>query len=330
MRAYIEMYLEDFNMNKKELAIKMDITDKKLSEILSDKARLSASDAYALSKAFGTTSDLWLSLQNNIDVKKKEKEIKKTMDKVGYRILVDEKILDESKGIININNQLTSYYGVSQIQNIIKLYESRTMHAYKTRDLNPKTLVWLRQTELKADAINIEPFVKNEFKFDEVVNDILMIWSKQLPFEEKMNEVKNRLFSSNIALVTVPYISGSSISAFTSYVGASKKLTIHLSDMYKRSSNLLFAIIHELIHVKKHLLAKGFKKYTDAEEKKIDLEVGNIILKTFDDAKIKPDFWKSCNLWRTKERTRDSLDIKKYKEFKSSQQRVSFKGGLNG
>ena len=329
MRKYIEMYLEDFDMTKTELSIKMGITPKKLSGILAGSTKITGDDAIGLSKAFGTTTDLWVNLQYNNEIKKNEVELNKEAEKVGYKILVKEKILKESKDIVNKNGQLTDFFGVSKMSNIMNLYHSTINYAFRTSDINKATIVWLRRSEIAAKKIEVQEFEKRNFDFDKVADSVLQTWAKKTSFGEKMASVKNVLFSANIALITSSYINGSLISGFVSYTNTNKKLVIHLSDKHKKSSNILFAILHELYHVKYHLKAKGFEKYQDDKEKDIDGEVGKLILKTFKDTKDKPDFYTSCSLWKIKEELKTKESRKEYQDYKNKQQIVSFQGGIN-
>ena len=330
MNKYIEMYLEDFDMTKKELSIKMDITTKKMSEILSGKARITADDAFALSRAFGTTVDLWVNLQNNNRIKKNNKEAEENIENAGYKILVNEKVFKNAEGVVNRNNQLVDFFGISRIENITRLYQSKLAHAYRTESINTETIVWLRKAELVANKIEPGQFVKADFNFNETVDSIFDIWKKEQPFQEKINSVKNELFSRNIVLVGAPYIKKSTISAFTSYASSSKKISIYLSDKFNRSSNILFSLIHELFHIKDHLVAKGFTKYSDEEEKGIDDKVGSLILNKFKNSETKPGFYKSCYLWNKKQETRKKEDNNKYINFKKNEKHISFKGGING
>lgn len=60
--------MEPLNISVTELAEKLSISRKHLSNIINEKASITPDVALKLSRAFGTTPELWLNLQKNVDL----------------------------------------------------------------------------------------------------------------------------------------------------------------------------------------------------------------------------------------------------------------------
>jgi len=62
------MHMEPLHLTVTQLAAVLGISRKTLSKILNERAGVSPDMALRLSRAFGTTPDLWLNLQKNHDL----------------------------------------------------------------------------------------------------------------------------------------------------------------------------------------------------------------------------------------------------------------------
>jgi len=71
-----ELYLIPLDLSVTEAAKALGITRKTLSELLNAKAGISTIMALRLSKAFSTTPELWLNLQQNYDLWSERKKVK--------------------------------------------------------------------------------------------------------------------------------------------------------------------------------------------------------------------------------------------------------------
>ena len=63
-----EDYLEPLEITVTDMATKLGVSRKTLSKILNEKGAVTPDMALRLSRAFGTTPDLWLNLQKNFDL----------------------------------------------------------------------------------------------------------------------------------------------------------------------------------------------------------------------------------------------------------------------
>ena len=77
-----EMYLEPLGLTVTNAAESLGITRKTLSELLNGRSGVSTPMALRLSKAFGTTPELWLNMQQNYDLWRAKKKVRLSKVKV--------------------------------------------------------------------------------------------------------------------------------------------------------------------------------------------------------------------------------------------------------
>ena len=63
-----EDYLKPLSITVTDMALRLDVSRKTLSKILNEKGAVTPDMALRLSRAFGTTPELWLNLQKNFDL----------------------------------------------------------------------------------------------------------------------------------------------------------------------------------------------------------------------------------------------------------------------
>jgi addiction module HigA family antidote len=83
-----EMYLEPLGLTVTNTAESLGITRKTLSELINGRSGISTSMALRLSKAFGTTPELWLNMQQNYDLWKARKKTKLSKVKILFETSV--------------------------------------------------------------------------------------------------------------------------------------------------------------------------------------------------------------------------------------------------
>jgi addiction module HigA family antidote len=71
-----ELYLETLQLTVTEAAEALGVTRKALSELINGRTGISTAMALRLSKAFGTTAELWLNMQQQYDLWQTRRKIK--------------------------------------------------------------------------------------------------------------------------------------------------------------------------------------------------------------------------------------------------------------
>ena len=77
-----EMYIEPLGLTVTQTAKALGITRKALSELVNMRSGISTTMALRLSRAFGTTPELWLNMQRNFDLIKAQKRVRLSKVKV--------------------------------------------------------------------------------------------------------------------------------------------------------------------------------------------------------------------------------------------------------
>ena len=80
-----EMYLSPLGLTVTQTAKALGVTRKAFSELVNCKSNISISMALKLSKAFNTTPELWLNMQQNFDLWNAKKKVRLGSVKVLFR-----------------------------------------------------------------------------------------------------------------------------------------------------------------------------------------------------------------------------------------------------
>ena len=77
-----EMYIEPLGLTVTQTAKALGVTRKALSELVNMRSGISTTMALRLSRAFGTTPELWLNMQRNHDLIQAQKRVRLSKVKV--------------------------------------------------------------------------------------------------------------------------------------------------------------------------------------------------------------------------------------------------------
>ena len=181
--AEIEKKINDLNITKEDLILKINETEKKLQEVISDSVRAKEvvkKDIYVLTK---NSIDTLISQQNDTLIKKKEENKKNVIDKIAFenfRRRNDEVSKTFENLRLTFNNILKIKYlnnEVSMIVNDPLLTYPQYSHKYKS-----KVEELLSKAILIANDINA--FEDNYYKFNNEYDAIKYNWELQSILEE--------------------------------------------------------------------------------------------------------------------------------------------------
>ena len=77
-----ELYLEPLHLSVTDASKALGVSRKALSELLNGRSGMSTTMSLRLSKAFNTTPELWLNLQQNYDLWRERKKVRLSRVKV--------------------------------------------------------------------------------------------------------------------------------------------------------------------------------------------------------------------------------------------------------
>ncbi|MGA3129140.1 MAG: HigA family addiction module antitoxin [Candidatus Korobacteraceae bacterium] len=253
--------LNDRGITQKQLASRLGISEKHMSELLNGDVSLTINMAMRLEFVLDTPAETWLKLQANYDMIMSRLSIKDQMNEqfeTEKNILTDfrycynnlqrwdlvAKTLKPKERYKNILN----YFGVPSLQLLLNNY-----HPVKYRNSTDEpdqycVAAWLRFGEKQYES----EAVKTNFdasKFSVSLKDIRQLTKE--PIHASSKKLVNICAENGVSLVFTPYFSKSYINGATRWVAPSKPL-IQLSEKNKRSDALWFTFFHEAAHLILH------------------------------------------------------------------------------
>lgn len=253
---YIDEIIDDLNITQKEFAEKLDITEKRLSQLINGKSKVSTDIAYKLSAATGMSIGTWQNLQSQYDKKiieiEKIKELeinKKIMNKIDYKYFMDLNLVEE-KSRVPIKEKIDNLLRIFSISSLTYLTKSPESVSYrnKSQNFDKKTIINSNiMLEIASNHANLIDAPKyDEIKLRDIIKNI-----KKLTMENPnyyYNKLKEDLFDSGIILVALPHLRNAGIN------GAVKKLKsgsilLMINDRGKDADIFWFSLLHEVSHI---------------------------------------------------------------------------------
>jgi HTH-type transcriptional regulator/antitoxin HigA len=280
----IKENMEFLGMNQKELAARLGITPKHLTNIINGIASITYETALKLESVIGPGAQFWMNLEANYQLNKarlKEQEkldndleiLKsipyKEMNKFGWV----EETADRKKRVFNCRN----FFGVAELSSIRSSYGVAYRKHKQVREISDYgVLAWLRKAEL--DGLNIEVKNFNKVKLKNLIPTFRGLTQKDS--EDFYPKIVRLCAECGVALVLVPYLPKTYICGAT--IWRNNKAILALSVRGKKADIFWFTFFHELAHLINHS-RKEFhisyeRKDEEAEENEADIEASNYLI----------------------------------------------------
>jgi HTH-type transcriptional regulator/antitoxin HigA len=246
--------MEYMGMNQKELATRLDITTKHLSNILNGNAPITYETALKLESVLGPSAQFWMNLETNYQLDKARLEEKEKMaqdleilKEIPYKEMCNfkwvENTSDRKERVINCR----SHFGVSELSSIRNSYAAAFRKQKEIKEISDLgTLAWLRKAEVEGLNKEVEKFSKRKLKSLIPVFRELTLKDP----EEFYPEMEKLCAECGIALVLVPYLPKTYIKGAT--IWRNNKAIIALSVMGKKADRFWFTFFHEVAHLLLH------------------------------------------------------------------------------
>ncbi len=243
--------LNEMEMSQKELAARLGISEKHLTQVISGKVEISRALADKLETVLGLNAMFWLDLENEYrETLKKlfppsiieyEEEIARS---IPYAELAKQGFVVATKKIQEKVVNLRHFFGVSNLNNIPKVNAAYRKVSTIT-DNKYALATWIRIAELQAQNIETQKFSKNKLikalpRIRNLTND------ESGKFFEELVEL---LSNCGIALVIANHFSGTGIHGVTFLNSKRNKLIIQLSVRGKFADKFWFTLFHEIGHI---------------------------------------------------------------------------------
>jgi addiction module HigA family antidote len=277
--------LEERGMAQSELAERMGMADKTISQIMNGIAPITVDTAYKLELVLGIPATFWnrmelayRELQTKVEeTEKLESEIA-WLKEVPVKELIEREQIQPTKDKSLLVRQMLEFFGVSSVEAWRTVLKGAAVQfrGGEAHDRYPGYVAaWRRLGVLAAQEIKTEPFNAQEFmaalqKARGVTTEPADSW------EARLVEL---CAPAGVAVVLTPEIPKASVSGAARWIG--DKAVIQLSLKYKTDDQFWFSFYHEAGHILKHGKKRVFVDYgysNDDEEEREANEFARDIL----------------------------------------------------
>lgn len=288
---YLEELLEARGMSQAELAIRLGISRKHISNVVNGKASITVDLAQALEKVFNDYSaKYWLSIQNSFDIiQQKQKtdqqlsldreETDRWLEQFDYPYLVKSgyvrEISDGKDAGAKVIN-LLSFFGCADINSWNTLYCSDLPAACRITGASSakigNTSTWLRVGKLSAmpEVPTLPVYTKEKFR--KVLQDIRKLTVS--PPQDLGILMRELCAKSGVELLFIREIPKSGICGAAYWINETP--CIQMSLRYKKNDHFWFTFFHEAAHILCEHKKTVFLDCEKIEESDIEKEANRI------------------------------------------------------
>lgn len=255
--SIIKEYLEEYGISQKELAVRLGMSEKHVSNFMNAKSRLTEEVAIKLEKIIpNVRAEYWLNYEcryrEYLARQKMDADIEKMdLDKLAERFHFKEVFKGTGWDKLKQAQEMLKLLQISSFDNFEATYSNLAIDFMEDGGQLEPTVVWLKLCEEEIELQNIEiediPYKKSEFEKK------LGLLHGLAQSEDKINLTKNckKLFNRlGIYLVYYEAIVNSKVrGALTTYKGHP---AIYISGRFKTHDHIWFALMHEVGHLLLH------------------------------------------------------------------------------
>lgn len=277
---YIKDYIDEQGITQEELAKRLQTTPKYVSDLVNGRINLTDEMVLKLSIVFGTSTAMWLNLNQKYIEKKLEIERRIQLDKecelvrqIEYKFWVDLGLAKATRAAAEKVMELQRYFKVSSLS---VLSERDFLVQYRTSvpevtDINViNANAWVQTAINIGSGMDVEPYDRK--KLSAAIPEIRSM-TVQDP-KQFYPRLKELLASCGVALVLLPNLKNCGVNGAVKWLGK-EKVVLALNDRRKYADTFWFALFHELGHV----LQQRVKVLLVSENNKIGLETDALIQK---------------------------------------------------
>lgn len=255
--AVLRDFLEERGMSQSDLALRTDLTEKTISQIINGVAPVSYETSSRLEMALGAPASFWNGVESKyreaILVKVEHSKLASMTDwlkTIPVRELIERGHVENTvdKGLLV--RRVLKFFGVSSVEAWYEVWEKPQVQfrGSKSHVSHPgKVAAWIRIGELKAQKIECGEY--NAAKFRECLIKIRSL--TRLSGPEAFKRASAMCAEAGVALVLNREIAGASVSGATMWM-SKNKCVIMLSLKYKTDDQFWFSFFHKAGHVLKH------------------------------------------------------------------------------
>lgn len=279
---YIKNLLEDEGMSQEELAKRLDVTPKCVSELVNGLTPLSSDMATRLSYVFNTSISMWLSLQMKYEEKRQEIEKREnlaleasTVKMMKYQYWVSLGVVKDAKKNEERAEELQRYLGIASLSSL-KNKDHLVSFRQSNKDIEEKNIInanaWVLTAIRFAEKEETAPYEEAVLK--KSLSEMRSLTRSEPSYF--VTRLRDILKCNGVALVLLPYLEDSKIHGVSKWLSHDKAM-IALSDRLKSNDVFWFSFFHELGHVfQRKLKSLSINANSEIElsekEQKLELE----------------------------------------------------------
>lgn len=267
-------------MNQKELATRLEITPKHLSNIINGKEPITYETALKLETVLGPKAKFWMNLETNYQLNKtrlkQQDELVKDLEilkKVPYKNMSDLGWIPKT----NYRNKrvqfLRDYFRVASLQSIEDSVAAMFRKQKQIKEISDLgVLAWVRKAEMEGLEVEVGKFNQRKLK-----NYIPKFRELTMKNPEEFYPIMKKLCAEcGVALVLVEALPKTYICGATLW--RKNKAILALSVRGKRADIFWFTFFHELAHLINHTKKISSISYDDDKEDEADKKASNYLI----------------------------------------------------
>ncbi|MFC6176232.1 helix-turn-helix domain-containing protein [Companilactobacillus huachuanensis] len=265
---YVRRYLEDQNMNQRELADRLNTNEKTVSQLINGKIELDSELIEGLALVLGTSESLWKNLndkyletkgqiekQNRLDA---EKNVQRQLD---YKFWENLGVVKHTNKTVEKISEMKKFFRVS---NLMVLENRDFLVQYKTviPEVKDKNVInsnaWIQTALNMGDLEDVES-INLEYLKSRLPDIRKMTIEDPETFMPKLRII---LKQAGVAFVVIPNLKNCGVNGAVKWMGKDKVLLV-MNDRSKYADIFWFALFHEIRHIfqkkKGHIIVSAEK-----------------------------------------------------------------------
>jgi HTH-type transcriptional regulator/antitoxin HigA len=249
--------LEAKGLSQSELAVRVGMAEKTVSQIINGLAPISFETAEKLEMATGVPASFWnrMELDYREGLAQREEMEKfasdvQWLDEIPVNVLVDRGFVEKATDKAVMVHRVLKFYGVGSVGAWRSTW-AKPCGLYRGKAVQEKypgaVSAWRRMGEIKADRIATEAFDAREFR--RVLTHARSLTTK--PMSKWDPELSALCATAGVQFVIVREIPNASISGFARW-RTKDRAFIQLSLKYKTDDQVWFTFFHEAAHILLH------------------------------------------------------------------------------
>lgn len=263
---YIADVIEDLGVSQAEFATRLGTNTKTLSYLLNGQANITNDLAKKLSVMMGTSSEVWLNLQNTYDQKLIEIQQAKDFDEqADIAKLIDYKYFIEVAGLPNtkaINERIAYLCAWFKVSDLRIMLTPDFLVNYRTgvKNVNEKNIInsraWIQT------AINFSHKIEtNSYDADRLKSYLPELRSMTLQTPDVfMPRLRDIFAKCGVAFVLLPTLKNSGVNGAVKWV-SDERVVLAMNNRRLDADIFWFSLFHEIRHVLQKKLKTVFVSY---------------------------------------------------------------------